>query len=73
VLATKTLLFAAEGWGGAPVLRAHDKATGEVLAEIKLPGAVGDVPMSYAIAGKQYIALSVAGERGAEVVALSLP
>ena len=73
VLATKTLLFAAEGWGGAPVLRAHDKATGEVLAEIKLPGAVGDVPMSYAIAGKQYIALSVAGERGAEIVALSLP
>ena len=63
VLATKTLLFAAEGWGGAPLLRAHDKATGEVLAEIKLPGAVGDVPMSYAIAGKQYIALSVAGER----------
>ena len=73
VLATKTLLFAAEGWGGAPVLRAYDKATGEVLAEIKLPGAVGDVPMSYAIAGKQYIALSVAGERGAEIVALSLP
>ena len=73
VLATKTLLFAAEGWGGAPVLRAHDKATGQVLAEIKLPGAVGDVPMSYAIAGKQFIALSVAGEHGAEVVALSLP
>jgi quinoprotein glucose dehydrogenase len=73
VLATKTLLFAAEGWGGAPALRAHDKATGEVLAEIKLPGAVGDVPMSYAIAGKQYIVLSVAGERGAEIVALSLP
>jgi glucose dehydrogenase len=73
VLATKTLLFAAEGWGGAPVLRAHDKATGEVLAEIKLPGAVGNVPMSYAIEGKQYVAVSVAGERGAEIVALSLP
>ncbi len=72
-LATKTLLFAAEGWGGAPVLRAHDKATGEVLAEIKLPGAVGNVPMSYAIAGKQYIVVSVAGDRGAEIVALSLP
>jgi quinoprotein glucose dehydrogenase len=73
VLATKTLLFAAEGWGGAPALRAHDKATGEVLAEIKLPGAVGDVPMTYALAGKQYIVLSVAGDRGAELVALSLP
>jgi quinoprotein glucose dehydrogenase len=73
LLATKTLLFAAEGWGGAPALRALDKATGEVLAEIKLPGAVGSVPMSYAIAGKQYVVMSVAGERGAELVALSLP
>jgi quinoprotein glucose dehydrogenase len=73
VLATKTLLFAAEGWGGTPALRALDKATGEVLAEIKLPGAVGAVPMTYAIAGKQYVVLSVAGERGAELVALSLP
>ena len=73
VLVTKTLLFAAEGWGGSPALRAHDKATGAVLAEIKLPGAVGSVPMTYMVDGKQYIALSVAGERGAELVALSLP
>ena len=29
-LVTKTLLFTAEGWGGSPVLRAHDKATGDV-------------------------------------------
>ena len=72
-LVTKTLLFSAEGWGGAPALRAHDKATGEVLAEIPLPGAVGNVPMSYAIDGKQYIALTVAGERGAELIALALP
>jgi quinoprotein glucose dehydrogenase len=73
LLATKTLLFAAEGWGGAPALRALDKATGEQLAEIKLPGAAGDVPMTYEIAGKQYVVMSVAGERGAEIVALSLP
>src|SRR5690606_17075000 len=72
-LGTKTLLFSAEGWGGSPVLRAHDKATGEVLAEIPLPGAVGGLPMTYAIDGKQYIAMSVAGERGAELVALTLP
>jgi quinoprotein glucose dehydrogenase len=73
VLATKTLLFAAEGWGGTPALRAHDKATGAVLAEIALPGAVGSVPMTYMVDGKQYVALSVAGERGAELIALSLP
>jgi quinoprotein glucose dehydrogenase len=73
LLATKTLLFAAEGWGGAPALRALDKSTGAVIAEIALPGAVGGLPMTYMVDGKQYVALSVAGERGAEIVALSLP
>jgi quinoprotein glucose dehydrogenase len=72
-LVTKSLLFAAEGWGGRPYLRAHDKATGEVLAEFELPGAVGGLPMTYAIDGRQYIVMSVAGERGAELVALTLP
>jgi glucose dehydrogenase len=72
-LVTKTLLFTAEGWGGSPVLRAHDKATGEVLAEIDLPGAVGGLPMTYMVDGRQFIAMSVAGERGAELVALALP
>ncbi|HEX7080950.1 MAG TPA: pyrroloquinoline quinone-dependent dehydrogenase [Gammaproteobacteria bacterium] len=72
-LVTKTLLFTAEGWGGSPVLRAHDKATGEVLAEIELPGAVGGLPMTYAIDGRQFIVMSVDGERGAELVALALP
>ncbi len=72
-LVTKTLLFSAQGWGASPILRAHDKATGEVLAEIDLPGAVGGLPMTYAIDGKQFIVASVAGERGAELVALALP
>jgi quinoprotein glucose dehydrogenase len=36
VLVTKTLLFAAEGWGGAPVLRALDKQTGEVLSAYRV-------------------------------------
>jgi glucose dehydrogenase len=72
-LVTKTLLFTAEGWGGSPVLRARDKATGEVLAEIPLPGPVGGLPMTYAVDGKQFIAVSVAGEHGAEIVALTLP
>jgi len=72
-LVTKTVLFTAEGWGGSPILRAHDKATGEVLAEIGLPGAVGGLPMTYAIDGRQFVVMSVAGERGAELVALALP
>jgi quinoprotein glucose dehydrogenase len=73
VLVTKSLLFAAEGWGGAPALRALDKATGEVIAEIALPGAVGGLPMTYMVDGKQFVVLSTAGERGAQLVALSLP
>jgi glucose dehydrogenase len=73
LLTTKTLLFSADGWGGTPVLRAHDKATGDVLAEIELPGSASGVPMTYAVDGRQFIALSVAGPHGAELVALGLP
>jgi glucose dehydrogenase len=71
-LVTKTLLFTADGWGANPVLQARDKATGAIVAEVALPGAVGGRPMTYMIDGKQYIALSVAGQNGAEIVALTL-
>jgi quinoprotein glucose dehydrogenase len=71
-LVTKTLLFTADGWGGTPFLRAQDKATGAVVAEVALPGAVGGRPMTYMLDGKQYIVVSVAGENGAELVALTL-
>ncbi len=71
-LVTKTLLFTADGWGGTPFLRAQDKGTGEVLAEVALPGPVGGRPMTYMIDGKQYIVVSVAGSNGAEIVALTL-
>ena len=37
-LVTKTLLLTAEGWGGSPFFRANDKSTGEVVAEVALPG-----------------------------------
>jgi quinoprotein glucose dehydrogenase len=73
LLATKTLLFGTDGWGGTPVLRAYDKATGEEVAAIDLPGMSGGLPMSYSIDGRQFIAIAVAGERGAELVALALP
>ena len=46
-LATRTLLFAGEGVGGKPILRAHDKATGEILAEIELTAPQTGLPMSY--------------------------
>ncbi len=74
LLATKTLLFAGEGEGGSAVLRAHDKATGAILAEIALPGTQVGLPMTYVWGGRQYIVMSVGdGRAAAEIVALSLP
>jgi len=72
-LVTGALLFAGEGWGGDPWLRAIDKATGEVLAEIELPGTQNGHPMTYEVEGRQYIVLSVGGPGQApELVALAV-
>jgi quinoprotein glucose dehydrogenase len=73
LLVTKTLLFAGEGYGGAPILRAYDKATGKVIAELPLPGTPSGKPMSYLLNGKQYIVLAVGKQNPAELVALALP
>ena len=69
LLVTKTLLFAGEGYGGAPLLRAYDKATGAVVAELPLPGAASSYPMSYMLNGKQYIVRAVGRDTPAERVA----
>ncbi len=74
LLLTKTLLFAGEGTGGSPVFRAHDKQTGEIIAEIELPATQTGQPMTYMHEGKQYIVMAVSGNnRPAEIVALALP
>jgi quinoprotein glucose dehydrogenase len=59
---------------GEPWFRAFDKATGEVLAEVRLPAGVTGAPMTYMHRGKQYIVVAV-GDRNAEPawVALALP
>jgi quinoprotein glucose dehydrogenase len=77
-LLTKTLLFVGQGAGGrggrgggeANLLRAYDKATGKVVAEIGLPAAPSGTPITYMTGGKQYIALATSDGR---LVALSLP
>jgi len=73
-LVTSTLLFAGEGWGGDPWLRAIDKGTGEIVHEIELPGTQNGHPITYEVDGRQFIVLSVGG-RGQvpELVALALP
>ena len=72
LLVTKTLLFAGEGYGGAPILRAYDKATGAVVAELPLPGAASSKPMTYMHDGKQYVVLAVGRDTPAELVAFAL-
>ncbi|HMB27419.1 MAG TPA: pyrroloquinoline quinone-dependent dehydrogenase, partial [Blastocatellia bacterium] len=77
-LLTKTLLFVGQGaggrggraGGGESTLRAFDKATGKVIAEIPLPAQPSGTPMTYMAGGKQFIVLATMDGR---LVALSLP
>ena len=73
LLVTKSLLFAGEGTGGSSIFRAHDKTTGEIIAEIDLPASQTGLPMTYMHNGKQYIVMAVSGNGPAEIVALALP
>ena len=81
IVVTKTLLFAGQGCGlfrsgsgGSEMFYAYDKATGAVVHEMTLPGGTCGNPMTYAINGKQYIAVSVGSRTTtAEIVALTLP
>ena len=72
---TKTLLISAlsaGGTDGGPRLVARKKTTGEIVGSIDLPaGAIG-TPMTYLLAGKQYVALTVGGDVP-ELIALVLP
>ena len=73
IVVTETLLFAGEGFGGDPIFRAHDKLTGEIIAEIPLPASQTSPPSTYRINGKQYIVMTVAdGKQPAELIALTL-
>ena len=77
-LLTKTLLFVGQGsggrggggGGGGNVMRAFDKATGKVIAEIPLAANPHGTPMTYMAGGKQYIVVATFDSR---LVALALP
>lgn len=91
VLATKTLLFAAQEGPVErertvdshieadhtlrnPTLRAHDKRTGQLVAEVPIPANATGSPMTYLANGKQYIVLAVGGSNiPAELIALTVP
>jgi quinoprotein glucose dehydrogenase len=65
-------LFGGEG-GNAPVLRAWDKKTGAVVAEIQLPGPTTGFPVTYTKDGRQYLAVAVRAGDGVDIVALAPP
>jgi quinoprotein glucose dehydrogenase len=83
ILVTKTMLFAGEGSGGAPILHAYDKATGAEIWQTPLPGPQVSLPMTYMQNGRQFIVLAVRGSGGnaqtgapgfgAQLVAFALP
>jgi hypothetical protein len=64
-------LFGGEG-GNIPVLRAWDKKTGTVVAEIALPGPTTGFPVTYTKAGRQYIAVAARVGDAVEIVALAV-
>jgi quinoprotein glucose dehydrogenase len=74
ILATKTLLVTGEGNGGAAFVHVLDKKTGAKLADIPVPGAVTSQPMSYAVNGRQYIAMWVSstGGGGSQLITFTL-
>ena len=74
-MVTKTLLISGLTAGGSddgPRLVARDKATGEILGSVDLPGNPVGTPMTYLHEGRQYVALTVSGDVP-ELVALALP
>ena len=74
-IVTRTLLIytlSAGGTDGGPRLVAYDKASGELLGSVDLPGGAIGTPMTYMLDGRQYIALTVGGE-APYLVALTLP
>ncbi len=81
VLITKTLVVAGDPQFTAPagrargaMLRAYDKQTGAQLAEVLLPAPIVGMPMTYSLAGRQYIVVGVSGGNyTGEYISLALP
>jgi quinoprotein glucose dehydrogenase len=82
LIVTKTLLLAAQegSWFNTEPpkypakLRAFDKATGRLLAEISLPAHATGTPITYRASGRQYVVIPVGGVHWpAELIALRQP
>ncbi len=64
--------LSAGGSNGGPRLVAYDKATGELVGSVDLPGGAIGTPMTYMHAGRQYVAVTIGGETSS-LLALRLP
>jgi quinoprotein glucose dehydrogenase len=80
VLTTKTLVVAGEGGfattphGRGAMLRAYDKSTGAEVGAVYMPAPQTGSPMTYAVAGTQYLTVSVSGPGyGGELLVYKLP
>ena len=77
ILLTRSLLFVAEGNGApgaGPTMRAINKETGEVVAEIELPDNQTGLPFTYEHEDKQYLGMWVGGGGNpAQLVMYTLP
>ena len=76
-LLTKTLLFVGHGGraidGRPPVLRAFDKASGDVVHVVELPEIPNGTPMTYMADGRQFIVVASGAGEQSRLVALALP
>lgn len=70
---TRTLLFLAQSDNGRNLLRAFDKASGDIVAEIDLPLPPAGTPMTYMVNDKQFISIAVGGGGDSKLVTLALP
>ena len=70
---TKTLLFAGDGTD--PLLHAYDKKTGEVIAQLPMPGMQTGLPMTYMHKGRQFILVAVGAANGQapQLIAYAIP
>ncbi|PWU07254.1 MAG: hypothetical protein C5B51_10385 [Terriglobia bacterium] len=82
-LVTKSLLIVGDssdavmgqaGISGPAKLRAYDKASGKVIAQLDLPAGTTGGPMTFMAGGKQYLVVPVGGRGyGAGWIAFALP
>jgi quinoprotein glucose dehydrogenase len=78
VIVTKTLLIYGTGRSGGvpgaqPQLFAVDKATGQQVGAVEIPGRTSAMPMTFLHKGKQYIVFATGAGGSTALVALRLP